>query len=390
MRPLLPAYLKRRVARGKDSSDRWREKLAEPSSTRPSGALIWLHAVGLGEVMALRSVIAHLSKTTDAYFLVTSTSRGSAEVFTQELPKRTQHQLLPLDSPTFVKRFLDHWRPDLVIWAEQEIWPGFVFEAHSRGLPQVLINARMDRKSFESRRRVKWLFRAALSRLRFVSAQDEVTARHLRQLGSIDVTVDGSLKPAAPPLPFDQVEYEAVRGELKKGRFIWVLGSSHLADETVALAAHEELLKTQPDAILVIVPRFPDRASDVAAAAAALGNAVHVENGFGKLGLWYRLADAVMMGGTFSDVEGHNPWEPARLGRGVFHGPKFANFAPDYAALQKCGGAMQVSEATELADLLASRQLGVMGAKAESCAMERAAELLPLFARLEGLIDETV
>ena len=115
-----PGLLARRLVRGKELPDRWREKLGEASLPRPEGPLIWLHAVGLGEVLALRGLIAAMANPSAAEFLVTSTTRGSAEVLARNLPPRTRHQFLPLDAPGEVARFLDHWRPDLSIWAEQD------------------------------------------------------------------------------------------------------------------------------------------------------------------------------------------------------------------------------------------------------------------------------
>ena len=131
-----PALLRRRLQQGKELPDRWREKLGEPSLPRPEGPVIWLHSVGLGETLALRGLIVALSaQAPTAQFLVTSTTRGSAEVIAQNLPPRTRHQFLPLDAPAYLTRFLDHWRPALSIWAEQDLWPGAVTATAARGIP---------------------------------------------------------------------------------------------------------------------------------------------------------------------------------------------------------------------------------------------------------------
>ncbi len=135
-----PALLRRRLARGKELPDRWREKLGEASRPRPDGRLVWLHAVGLGEVLALRGLIAAMAQLSDVSFLVTSTTRGSAEVLAANLPPRSVHQFLPLDAPGYLDRFLDHWRPDLSIWSEQDLWPGAVVAADRRGIPLALVN----------------------------------------------------------------------------------------------------------------------------------------------------------------------------------------------------------------------------------------------------------
>ena len=168
-----PLLLRRRLARGKELPDRWREKLGEPSLPRPDGPLVWLHAVGLGETLALRGLIAAMADQAPAVeFLVTSTTRGSAEVFAANLPLRTRHQFLPLDAPTYLTRFLDHWRPSLSIWTEQDLWPGAVVATSARGIPLALINARMNAEAYARRARGKGLFSNLLARFRLIAAQD--------------------------------------------------------------------------------------------------------------------------------------------------------------------------------------------------------------------------
>jgi 3-deoxy-D-manno-octulosonic-acid transferase len=202
-----PMVLKRRVAKGKDLPDRWREKLGKPSQPRPDGPLIWLHAVGLGETLALRGLIAAMAaQSPQAEFLVTSTTRGSAEVLAQNLPPRTRHQFLPLDAPAYLARFLDHWRPVLSVWAEQDLWPGAVTAAAARGIPLALVNARMNAEAYARRRRWTGLYADLFARFALITAQDDATARHLQALGAKDVSVTGSLKAAAPPLAADPFE----------------------------------------------------------------------------------------------------------------------------------------------------------------------------------------
>ena len=150
LRPLLPLHLKKRLQRGREHSERWREKQGFSSLPRPVGKLVWLHAVGLGEVLALRGMIVAL-QTCDPclQFLVTSSTTASAETFDKNLPPRTIHQFLPLDTGRYTQRFLDHWHPDLALWSEQDIWPGLVTQTARRGIPQALINVRMNATSFQ-------------------------------------------------------------------------------------------------------------------------------------------------------------------------------------------------------------------------------------------------
>ncbi|MFN3825715.1 MAG: 3-deoxy-D-manno-octulosonic acid transferase [Pseudorhodobacter sp.] len=389
-----PFVLRGRLARGREDAARWREKLGEPSAARPAGRLVWLHAVGIGEVMALRGLVgAMAARDADLQFLVTSSARSSAQVFAGNLPERTIHQYLPLDAPHYLARFLDHWRPHLSVWAEQDLWPGAVVAADRRGVPLALVNARMNERSFLNRRRFKRLYSDLHARFQLVAAQDDATAGHLRALGARDVRVTGSLKSAAPPLSADAAELARLRAALA-GRRLWVAASTHAEDEAVALAAQAALWRQSHDWLMILAPRVPGRqvAMDLPHARRSTGevagpdHAVWLADTFGELGLWYRLAPVALMGGTFGPVEGHNPWEPASLGVAVLHGPHFANFRNDYKALQDADAARQIAGA-DLAAALSGIGTADMGARGKALAMAARDGLDPLARDLLGLMD---
>ena len=197
--------LKRRLRAQKEHPLRWRERLGETNQVRPQGKLIWLHAVGLGEVMALRGLIdIILQIKPDCNFLVTSGTLKSAELFSQNLPANTTHQFIPLDARKFRRSFLTRWKPNLVIWSEQEIWPGFIKDCAKLKIPQVWINARMGDKAYNSKRWLKPFFGDLYSSFKFISAQDKKTGQNIAKFIEPNlkhrIRVDGSLKPAAPRL----------------------------------------------------------------------------------------------------------------------------------------------------------------------------------------------
>lgn len=374
MQPFAGPILRRRLKRGKELPDRWREKLGTPGAARPDGPLIWLHAVGLGEVMALRGLIDALATARpDLNFLVTSTARSSAQVFANALPPRTIHQFLPLDMPGPVRAFLDHWHPDLAIWSEQDLWPRLVVETERRGVPQMVVNGRMDDKALKSRQKFGAAFRDLYGRFARILAQDDRSAANLRQLApGTEVTVSGSLKSGAMALPVDDTALAQDRASIGP-RPVWLLAPSHPEDEAVALAAHAALRRTQPDALLLIAPRLTERGHDIAAACAEANlpavlrsvgaspdaeTAVWIVDTFGEMGLWYRLARAALIGGSFSDIEGHNPWEAAALDCAILHGPRVANFAADYRDLDAAGGALSVADAPQITAALLRPDLG--------------------------------
>ena len=379
LQPVLPWHLKRRLKRGKEHPVRWREKLGYATQDRPEGKLVWLHAVGLGEVLALRGLIARLaSLEPDKYFLVTSGTRASAEVFERNAPPNTIHQFAPLDAPGPARRFLQHWRPDLSIWAEQELWPGLVYRADSAGIPLALVNARMNQAAFQRRQKVGAVYRDILPRFRLISAQDDKTAEHLSTLGAPVVSTDGSLKLIAPPLKDDAAVTKTLDGAARE-RFVWLAASTHLADEALVLAAQTQLLADREEALLIIVPRLPARSDEIVGALKKSGliwarrssgqpitpdTQVYVADAFGELGVFYRLAQAAFIGGTVSEVEGHNPWEAAQLGAAILHGPRTANFASDYAALDRARAACMVETPDMLESALTDPELSEMARRA--------------------------
>lgn len=378
--PLALWNVKRRLQKGKEDANRVSERYGVPTHARPEGPLIWLHAIGLGEVMALRGMIPILSKhRPDAHFLVTSGTRQSADVFSQNLPERTLHQYLPLDVSAYCKAFLAHWKPDLCIWSEQELWPTMIWHVDQSGIPQVVINARMNAASFQSRHRAKGMFADIYGRFALISAQDEETAAHIRALGAT-VRVDGSLKPLSPALQFDQSEFEKRKAQIGE-RPVLCLASSHLADEDVALSA---LGERSPETLLIIVPRRVERSAEIAGKIKTAGFSYSVGNGaiqktthvhlvdqVGQLGLWYRLCSYAFIGGGFDETQGHNPWEAVTLNRRVFHGPNTANFKRDYDTLNALGIASRIINAS---DLVASIDITepVLDAKQRNLAVDQA------------------
>ena len=402
LEPAAPAILRRRLARGKEDPERWREKLGEASLPRPDGRLVWLHAVGLGEVLALRGLVAAMAAIDPGLrFLLTSTARASAQAAARNLPPRTLHQFLPLDLPGPRRRFLDHWRPDLSIWAEQDLWPGLVAETARRGIPLALVNARMNAQAYRRRARARGLYAPLLRAFRLIAAQDAATARHLEALGApAPVAVTGSLKPAAPPLA-DSPEERARLAEALAGRPLWLAASTHAEDEEVALAAHRLVLERSPHTLLILAPRIPSRGAEIAqrcegaglaaarrsdGAPLASGVQVYIADTIGEMGLWYRLAPAALVGGSFGPVEGHNPWEPARLDCAVLHGPRTANFAEDYAALAAARAARRVLTAEHLTATLADPQLAETAERAAVLALEHAGAARALARHLVELV----
>ncbi len=393
------AVLRRRLAKGKEHATRWVEKKAQDLAPRPDGPLVWLHAVGLGEVLSLRGLIARMAASRpDLSFLVTSTTVASADVFAKNLPPRTRHQFLPIDAPAYRTRFLEHFRPDLCVWAEQDLWPGFVTALNRRGIPQAVVAARMNTRSFQSHQKAAGLYRDLYAAMAMVTAQDDATAAHLRQLGAAPITT-GSLKPAAPVLTHDPEVLDQLQNVLRD-RFVWAVAPSHAEDEEIAVAAHQRLKQSDPSALLIIAPRFPDRRDEIAAALnedvrqrsrgqlPSREDSVWLCDTFGELGLVYRLAQAVLIGGTFNTIEGHNPWEAAALNCAVLHGPHTANFANDFVRLDQADAALMVTDDARIATVLAGPDLQQLAQNAFACIETASVQTDKLADDLVKLLDK--
>lgn len=363
--PAVRLYLDRRRAAGKEDPLRARERLGHAACPRPAGPLVWVHAASVGEANSVLVLIDRvLDRSPDATVLLTTGTVTSAELMARRLPARAIHQYVPVDLPDAVARFLDHWRPDLVLWIESEIWPNLLAGVRRRGIPAALVNARMSARSCARWRYAPGLVRELLATFRVILAQTEGDAERLRGLGAAAVACIGNLKFSAEPPPADPASLEALR-DACEGRPVWLFASSHPGEDEIAASVHAALVGRLPDLLTIVAPRHPKRGPDIVAlmqarglgaarrAAGALpesGHAVYVADTMGELGVLYRLAPVVCMGGSFIAHGGQNPVEPAQLGCAVVYGPHMWNFAEITHQLEAAGGALSVADPDALRD----------------------------------------
>ncbi len=349
--PLAPGLLRRRAAAGREDPDRLGERLGRASRPRPAGPLVWLHGVSVGESLSLLALVEGLrARRPDLALLVTSGTRTSAELLARRLPEGVVHQYVPVDGPRAAQRFLDHWRPDLGVFAESELWPNLLQSARRRGTRLALVSARITEGTARTWRRAPASARRLLGLFDLILPQDRASAARLADLGAA-CGRELNLKRAGAPLPFDPAELERLRG-LAGGGPVILAASTHPGEEALVAGAAEGL-----GALLILAPRHPERGGEIAAALRAPRRAhgqspgphdpIWIADTLGEMGLFFRLADLVVMGGSFpSGIGGHNPLEPARLGVPVLTGPDIANSADVYGemldeacALIACDGA---------------------------------------------------
>ncbi len=373
--------LKERAAQGKEDPTRLDERRGIAARPRPDGPLIWFHAASVGESIALLELVRQLvDDRPDLNVLVTTGTVTSAGVMADRLPDGALHQYVPLDARVFVTRFLDHWRPDVAVWTESELWPALICETEARGIPMLLLNARMSKASHDRWRFLRGMARSLLARFRRALVQDDLTAIYLRRLGMDPdrMEVTGTLKEGAAALPVNTRILDAMRAEIGS-RPVWVAASTHPGEETKVLEAHRIAMRTNPRLLLILVPRHPDRGDEIAALLQGDGwefarrsagegpeaeTAVYLADTMGELGLWYRLAPVSFVGGSWEPIGGHNPFEPAALGSAILHGPYVTNFVDIYQRLTEARAARLVPSPQALAqavdDLLSPDRAAAM------------------------------
>lgn len=366
MTPAASGLLLWRRGKGKEDPTRLGERRGHAGRARPEGPLVWLHGASVGETVSILPLVERLTRR-GVVVLVTSGTRTSAQMVARRLPPGAIHQFVPLDVPLYVKRFLDHWRPDLAMFAESELWPNFVHALDRRGVPLILINARLSERSFRRWARVPGAAEAMLSRFAFCLAQSPGDAERLQRLGAPRVSVAGNLKFDAPAPPADPRTVASLQA-LTAGRPVWMAASTHPGEEEAAIAVHRALKRRYPSLLTMIAPRHPQRGADIAAMAQESGLVaarrsegmqpdravdLYVGDTIGELGLFYRIAPVVFVGGSLVPHGGQNPIEPAKLGVAILHGLHVHNFTDVYAAIDRARGALPVDDARALAAALA-------------------------------------
>ncbi len=360
--PFMGPFLALRARRGKEDRARRYERYGYPSVERPNGPLVWFHAASVGESAAVIPLIGHIDDLGINVIMTTGTVT-SAEIVRSRLPQRTFHQYVPLDLTKAVNRFLDHWRPDLAVFAESEVWPTIILELGARRIPQVLVNARMSDRSYARWSGAPALAEALFDNISHVVAQSKPDAERFRKLGARPVTVSGNLKVDTPGLPVDARELTRLKGQIGM-RPVWVAASTHPGEEAAAVKVHKILAERIPDLLTILVPRHPERGNEIAAFISASGlsaarrgarqeispdNAIFLGDTIGEMGLYLRLAKVAFVGRSLIGAGGHNPLEPAMTGAAILSGRNVDNFREAYRNLLGAGGARLVRDEAMLA-----------------------------------------
>lgn len=405
--PLIRIYLALRKARGKEDKDRFPERCGVSAMARPAGPLVWLHAASVGESLSMLTLIERLRKDyPDFHVLVTTGTLTSAALMAERLPDGAFHQYVPVDRTRYVRRFLDHWRPDLILWAESEFWPNLLSLPAEMGVPMVLVNGRVSPSAFIGWRRFGGLIQTLLGGFVLCMGQTKGDTERLAALGAGNTKCLGNIKFAANDLPVDDRELAALRLAVD-GRRCWLASSTHAGEEEIAGFVHSAVKKRHCDILTIIVPRHPGRGVEVASMLKGAGlnvalrstggtigdeTDVYIADTMGELGLFYRLVDIVFIGKSLVSLGGQNPLEAARLDCAIIFGPHMTNFAEIAESLKDVGGAIEVADGTELAATISrlvedEKKRAYMAASAKDLASRQADVLDMVMVELKPLLE---
>lgn len=371
IRLLLPFILVRLWWHGRRAPElrrNWPQRLG--FVPRVAGTVVWVHAVSVGETIAAGPMVRRLlARDPSITILMTAmTDTGLAQA-RKMFGDRVQYAYAPYDTPGSIRRFLNRAQPRILVIMETEIWPNMIRQCRALGVPVFLINARLSERSAQGYERIKSLAVPIMGSISWVAAQAEKDAERFCRIGvaASKVAVTGSVK-FDVDIPGGVRDAAMALRETLSNRMVWIAGSTHEGEDIQLLEAHRKVLDAHPEALLIIVPRHPERFESVADKVVKAGLSlarrstcddpgkadVYLGDTMGELMMLYGASDMAFVGGSLIERGGHNPLEPAAWGIPVFSGPHVFNFETIYQRLLDDSGVKLVANAEELATHIAS------------------------------------
>ncbi len=365
--PFIPLYLQKRVRHGKEDANRVRERFGRASLPKPKGKIIWVHAASMGEVQSVLPFIKRITHDyPDIYVLLTTVTLTSAKHFSKQLPERAFHQFAPLDTEPAVRRFLQHWQPQMVFFVDSELWPNMLHGLRRRKIQTILLNGRISEKSVKKWRLARGFCAQMLQSFTLIFAKSETDALRFKQLGAENPLSYGNLKFAATALPVDENMMRELANQIED-RPTWLAASTHAGEEIIAANIHLKLQQKHPHLLTIIAPRHSARGDEIMLEIAAMGlnvaqrskgqtidnqTDIYLADTMGEMGLFYRLGEIAFIGGSLVAHGGQNPLEAARLGCAIIYGNHMHNFIEFCEVLEQNEAAICVQNQQQLADVL--------------------------------------
>ncbi len=366
--PFAPVYLYFRKIRKKEDSIRYKEKLAKINIERGEGFLIWFHVASVGEAMSILPLIDGCIKEKKINrILITSITLSSGKILEKRFNNnpKINHQFLPLDIISLINKFLNHWKPNLSIFIDSEIWPNLILKINEKKIPLLLVNARITKKSFDRWKLVIGFAKKIFGKFDLCIASNNESENFLKILGSKNIKNYGNLKFSNIKNDIKKLDFNFLNKI--KNRKVWCAASTHPSEEIICAEAHLKIKKNYNNILTIIIPRHIDRVKTIkeelskfninVLLVTELNNFddktdILLVNSYGEALKFYDISKYVFLGKSLVQSlikdSGQNPIEPARLGCKILHGPYVSNFAETYNYLKKLGITKEVNDSNKL------------------------------------------
>lgn len=367
--PFAPIYLYFRKVRQKEDSISYKEKLATIEIAREEGFLIWFHVASVGEAMSILPLIEScMEEKKINKILLTSITLSSGKILKKRFNQNIKviHQFLPLDISVWTHKFLDHWKPNLSIFIDSEIWPNLISQISKEKIPLILINARITKKSFERWKLIISFAKKIFEKFDLCIASNKESENFLKILGAKNIKNYGNLKFSKIKTNLDK-KLDSDFLDKIKNRKIWCAASTHPTEEMLCATTHVKIKENYNNILTIIIPRHIDRIEKIRKELSNLNlkivlysklNQIDINTDillidtYGEASIFYNISKYVFVGkSTIKSLimdSGQNPIEPARLGCKIFHGPNVSNFVEIYEYLRMLGVTKQVNNSNEL------------------------------------------
>ena len=367
--PFAPIYLYFRKIRKKEDSIRYKEKLSKINKERGEGFLIWFHIASVGEAMSILPLVDRCIKEEKINkILITSITLSSGKILEKKFSKNLNvtHQFLPLDVTFLTNKFLNHWKPNLCVFIDSEIWPNLILNISKKKIPLLLINARITKKSFDRWKLVISFAKKIFGKFNLCISSNKESEKFLNILGAKNIINYGNLKFSNIKNNFNK-KFDSDFLNKIKNRKIWCAASTHPTEEILCAKSHLIIKENYNNILTIIIPRHIDRVKTINEELSKMNlkivfssnlnqidekTDILLVNSYGEVLKYYNISKNVFLGKSLVSSlikdSGQNPIEPARLGCKIFHGPYVSNFSETYDYLYKLGITKEIKDSNEL------------------------------------------
>ena len=376
--PLSPLIILFRILKNKEDKKRFTEKFSISSKKRRNGKLIWFHGASVGEILSIIPIIKNYEKKKSInQILITSSTLSSSKVLEKYKFKKTIHQFYPIDHIYFTNKFLKHWRPNLAIFIESEIWPCMYKNIYNYNIPLILLNARLTKKTFNRWIKIKYFSKSIFNKILIAYPQNIETKKFLKKINPKKIKMLGNLKFSQNNEEIQNKISDQLKLEFNKKK-IWVASSTHKNEEIFCAQAHLEIKKRVKNLLTIIIPRHVHRVKDIILEIESLklktachsnkpknlrNIDIYIVDTFGETNKFHKIGSSVFLGGSIIKRGGQNPLEAARYGARIFHGPNTDNFKDIYKLLKSFKISKKINTPKELASLISFKKSKNTGVK---------------------------